>query len=456
MQKAIGAVFVTALLASAAYAASPTNPSTPTAPQALPSSPSAGTTTFVLASADENKLRDWVTMQKTVSIAAPAGTTIAVGSNLPASVMLYSIPATAGIANIGMNQYAVVGDKIVLVNPSDRKIVYVVSSAGQQTAQNQAGTQAGGIVIQQPAPTIRLDQPPPQVTVQPGQANVTVKQPQPEIIVQQAAPTITVDIPPPQITVRMPKPEVNVAQALPQVQVTQPPPQVQVTQPQQQAQVNVQPSQAQVNVAQGSNSSVDVQQLGQPTIRYERAEPKVTITQQQAQPTVKFEQLDQTAAADQRQLGPTAAPSASAPSTAATPNRTAAANPPATANPPAAAPSAIAPASPSALPQFQNRQVAVADLKGIDVVNRNNDKLGTVDHLATGPDNKTFIVLSSGGFLGIGERKVLVPLENAWMNGKQLVTDLTNDQIKTMPELKADNTTTYKDFSGQTLQVRVQ
>ena len=50
----------------------------------------------------------------------------------------------------------------------------------------------------------------------------------------------------------------------------------------------------------------------------------------------------------------------------------------------------------------------------------------------------------------------LVPLENAWMNGKQLVTDLTNDQIKTMPELKADNTTTYKDFSGQTLQVRVQ
>jgi len=435
-------------LAGAAYAASPT---TPTPPQPLPGSPSAGTTTFVLASADENKLRDWVMTQKTVSIAAPAGTTIAVGSSLPASVMLYSIPASAGIANIGMNQYAVVGDKIVLVNPSDRKIVYVVSSAGQQTAQNQAGTQAGGIVIQQPAPTIRLDQPPPQVTVQPGQANVTVRQPQPEIIVQQAAPTITVDIPPPQITVRMPKPEVNVAQTQPQVQVTQPPPQVQVTQPQQQAQVNVQPSQAQVSVAQGGNSAaVDVQQLGEPTIRYERADPKVTITQQQAQPTVKFEQLDQTAAADQRQLSPTATPSTAAPSAAATPNRTAAANPP------AAAPSAIAPASPSASAQFQNRQVAVADLKGIDVINRNNDKLGTVDHLATGPDGKTYIVLSSGGFLGIGERKVLVPLDNAWMNGKQLVTDLSNDQIKTMPELKAENTTTYKDFSGQTLQVRVQ
>jgi len=442
MKKAIGAAFVTALLAGAAYAAAPSSPTTPPAGTATPSAGASTSTTFVLAAADENKLKDWVATQKTASIAVPAGFNVAVGSTLPATVTLYPIPASAGIANVGMNQYAVIGDKIVLVSPSDHKILYVVSSAGQQTAQNSA--QTGGVVVQQPAPTIRLDQPAPQVTVQPGQANVTVRQPQPEIIVQQPAPTITVDIPPPQITVRMPKPEVNVAQAQPQVQVTQPPPKVEVIQPQQQAQVNVQPVQPQVNVAQGATGAVDVQQLGQPTIRYERAEPQVKITQQQGQPTVKFEQLDQTAAADQRQLGSTPAPArAPAPTTTAS-------------NPPANAPSATAPATANNQPaaQLQNRQVAVNDLKGVDVYNRNNDKLGTVDHIVTGSDSQSYVILSSGGFLGIGERKVVLPLSNMWMDGKKLVTDMSNDQIKVMPEWKADSTI-YRDFTGQTVQVRV-
>jgi hypothetical protein len=39
--------------------------------------------------------------------------------------MLYEIPASVGVSAVGTNQYAVVGDKIVLVNPADRKIVYV-------------------------------------------------------------------------------------------------------------------------------------------------------------------------------------------------------------------------------------------------------------------------------------------------------------------------------------------
>src|SRR5437016_12524555 len=100
MKKAIGAAFVTALLAGAAYAAGPaTAPTSPTTPQAGTATPSAGattSTTFVLAAADENKLKDWVTTQKTASIAVPVGFNVAVGSTLPASITLYPIPASAG------------------------------------------------------------------------------------------------------------------------------------------------------------------------------------------------------------------------------------------------------------------------------------------------------------------------------------------------------------------------
>ena len=82
--------------------------------------------TFTLQAADATKLKDWIMQQKTASVAAPAGFNVAVGQTLPASIMLNAIPASAGVTAVGSNQYAVIDNKIVLVNPTDRKIVFVV------------------------------------------------------------------------------------------------------------------------------------------------------------------------------------------------------------------------------------------------------------------------------------------------------------------------------------------
>jgi hypothetical protein len=117
----IVSALATVLLASAAYAQAPATPPTPAAPPAAATT----ATTFTLAAGDVTKLKDWITGQKTASIAAPAGLTVAVGTTLPATVMLFAIPASVGVTAVGTNQYAVVADKIVLVNPADRKIVYV-------------------------------------------------------------------------------------------------------------------------------------------------------------------------------------------------------------------------------------------------------------------------------------------------------------------------------------------
>ena len=84
------------------------------------------TTTFTLSSDDNTKFKTWVASQTVTAATAPAGFTVAVGTAVPESVMLYEIPASAGVASVTKYRYAKIGDKIVLVDPADHKIVYVV------------------------------------------------------------------------------------------------------------------------------------------------------------------------------------------------------------------------------------------------------------------------------------------------------------------------------------------
>jgi hypothetical protein len=130
----IAAGLTVALAAPVAFAQAPATPATPPAAGA-PAAPGAAgaaggasaTTTFTLVAADQTKLKDWINMQKTASVPAPAGVTVAVGSTLPATITLYPIPASAGVTSVGMNQYAVIDNKIVLVDPTSKKIVFVLA-----------------------------------------------------------------------------------------------------------------------------------------------------------------------------------------------------------------------------------------------------------------------------------------------------------------------------------------
>ena len=137
---ALATLLVTALSVGAAYAAAvpPASPQgdaeakNPSAaggagvtvgPGAAAAQPSA---TFTLQAADQTKLKDWIAQQKTASVSAPSGFNVAVGQTVPASITLTAIPASAGVTAVGMNQFAVIDNKIVLVNPTDRKIVLVL------------------------------------------------------------------------------------------------------------------------------------------------------------------------------------------------------------------------------------------------------------------------------------------------------------------------------------------
>jgi hypothetical protein len=121
MKKYVGAAIATALLAGTAFAAAPST-------SAPPSPPAAGAeASFTLPSADAMKLKDWILAQTAPSATPPAGFNVAVGEALPAGIMLAHIEAAAGVPSATMYDFAKLGDQIVLVNPTDRKIVYVFS-----------------------------------------------------------------------------------------------------------------------------------------------------------------------------------------------------------------------------------------------------------------------------------------------------------------------------------------
>lgn len=75
---------------------------------------------------------------------------------------------------------------------------------------------------------------------------------------------------------------------------------------------------------------------------------------------------------------------------------------------------------------------------GSTVVNDANETIGKVDDLLVEPSNKVpYVVLSVGGFLGMGERLVVLPFGSLKIaEDKVVLPGGTKDQLKTLPEFK--------------------
>ena len=279
-------------------------------------------------------------------------------------------------------------------------------AAGAQTAQaGQPGTTTGAqVVVQQPAPTLQLVQPPPQVTVRQAEPLITVVIPQPEIILRQ---------PPAQVTVQMPDPQVAVQQAQPQVRVTDTEPQVQVRQGAE-AQVQVQRAQPQVRVQYAE---------GQPTIRYE----------QTGQPVVRYEQQQRTAQADM-------AAATGAPTPGAAPVQSGGGT--------AAQQTGL---SPGAAAAGGVPLTSVQSLVGTNLVGANGRDAGEVENLLVDRNGMVrAAVVEWGGFLGIGARRAVVPIDQIRFGapGERARMDLTREQLEALPRYEPNRVETYGRDQG--------
>ena len=232
-----------------------------------------------------------------------------------------------------------------------------------------------------------------QVQVQPGQPQVSVQQPAPQITVQQPQPDITVVQPPPQVTVQQPQPQVTVQQPQPQVTVRQ--------------------ARPDVTVLQSGQPDVTVRQPGEPEVTVRRpVEPQVTVQERDAQ--------RQQGSAEQRAGATSATPAPAQSGSRAQPTA----------------------ASPAAGVPLQSVQALI----GTNVVGTTGRDAGEVRNLLI--DNQGRVraaVVEWGGFLGIGSREAMVPIERIRLGqgNERAQLAMTREELEALPRYDRDRVADY-------------
>lgn len=81
------------------------------------------------------------------------------------------------------------------------------------------------------------------------------------------------------------------------------------------------------------------------------------------------------------------------------------------------------------------RAYTVDDLEDMDVVGTNGEEIGEVEDVLASTDGSTMAIATEvGGFLGVGERDVVVPLNNAQVVGDDIVLDMTREEIEALED----------------------
>jgi putative membrane protein len=89
--------------------------------------------------------------------------------------------------------------------------------------------------------------------------------------------------------------------------------------------------------------------------------------------------------------------------------------------------------------------VSIENVLGAEVVNAKGEDVAEIEDVVMDQSGKQYAVLSVGGFLGIGEKKVAVPLDELQLGEDKayLMTAETEDQLKQMPEYDEDQYQPY-------------
>ncbi len=76
-------------------------------------------------------------------------------------------------------------------------------------------------------------------------------------------------------------------------------------------------------------------------------------------------------------------------------------------------------------------------LDDMKVVGANGDKIGEINEVLIDPSGKVIAVaVEAGGFLGMGDKDVIVGLDQLQLQGDHFVTSMTKEQMKALPQWK--------------------
>lgn len=103
---------------------------------------------------------------------------------------------------------------------------------------------------------------------------------------------------------------------------------------------------------------------------------------------------------------------------------------------------------------MQSSRASVEKLMGKDVVGSDGEKIGEISDVILDPQSGQArqLVISSGGFLGIGEKQIAVDFQSAQpVPGKDdlRLQSLTQADVRTLPEFRYDESMTSLNRGGQ-------
>jgi sporulation protein YlmC with PRC-barrel domain len=332
-----------------------------------------------------------------------------------------AVQPNIAIENNGLAATAVPGGQVVVEQAEPQVVV---------TQEDPA------VTVDQAQPIVTVEQPQPEITVVQAAPTVDVEQVAPIITVQQAQPTVTVNIPQPIVTVQMPEPDVNVDVAQPQVAVQQPEPIIRFIQPEpritfQEAEANVRVQQAEadvrinraaeaeiniareeadVNIVDGGDADVNVATAPAQVRVTEGADADINVNQAEADVRIQDGVTGiantnlATEAKIQRDRMDVAEADAGANEYLLTLKRN---------------------------PLYRMR---VENIVGNNVFGERGENVGEIEDIALRGD-KVYAIIAVGGFLGLGEHEVALPLERLSVaNERVVLPNLDKAELEAMPE----------------------
>jgi hypothetical protein len=77
----------------------------------------------------------------------------------------------------------------------------------------------------------------------------------------------------------------------------------------------------------------------------------------------------------------------------------------------------------------------VEQIEDMDLVDRSGNDIGDVEEVLTDASGQPAAVAAEvGGFLGIGDKEVIIGLDQLRVNGDDLTTTLSKEQLEALPE----------------------
>ncbi|MCQ0970181.1 PRC-barrel domain-containing protein [Paracoccus sp. TK19116] len=312
--------------------------------------------------------------------------------------------------------------------------------------------------VEVPAPNVRVTKEQPQVDITQEPAQIELRQAQPQIEVEIPEIVVRVDIPAPELFVLQADPDVRVSHSDPQIEVSQGEPVVSVRQAEPQLNVDIdlqddadptgdrqttadnrEQSPGDAQSVEGDVATADAEpqieiveaegqpqlryQAGEPSLSYEGAEPRISVRMAE-QPTVEVSNSGEPVITvetpeereQRRQSRADQQPSEGAQQQASADRDGA-----------------------GAAQGTQGEAISVRDLMTMDVVTSGGEELGEPDAFIE-LDGQTYLVAADGGFLGIGEKQVPVPLARVSLRDDQLVlSQMTEEEINAADNFEYDS-----------------